>query len=228
MIRNYFCLLIAGACLLALPSTTKAIGIAVDGGDPCQFIAANITDVQPTLTATNPGNFCYDLTNTAGGIVTSITFQIQIDAGLQDPDYLTDPEDHGVDDFVADNFTCDQGGAGYFKDCNITYDKGTGVLTYLFSGVNKPDGDESCTSTDHEINEQEGIPPCGMFHVTLTGWVANATVGDPIQIYMNLPTFDNSETVTPEPSTLFSLGSGLLLLVGVVQFRRRRSASRQS
>jgi len=219
MIRNY--ILVAAGCLL-LPSIAPAIGIGVIGGDPVApllDITGDLVDVQPTAAncISLTGDCTFVFNNDTGAIITSLDFNMDIATGLTKAD-------------IAESFSCSQGGLGYFKNCAVTYNAITGDLDYLFSGVNQPEGDEQCPQKDCEVNEREGIPPAApgyrQFSITLTGWVADATVGDPMPLFPNgLPTFTNSFT-TPEPSSLIALGIGSLLLVGVVQFRRRKALSR--
>ncbi|HLG95035.1 MAG TPA: PEP-CTERM sorting domain-containing protein [Bryobacteraceae bacterium] len=209
-----YCLLIAVVCLFAFPGVGLAIGIDVIGGDPCQLVT--LSQVQASGNVDANGNACFDLANQANGIITSLMFQVTINPGL-------DPNGNLIKDAP---FTCGQGGAGYFLNCNITYNSSNGVLDFMFSGVNRADRDEGCPSPDCEINEQEGIPPGGLFHIDLTGWIATATVNDPQQIFPNnqLPEFTNTETI-PEPSTVYSSIIGFLLLAGIVELRRRKRAA---
>ncbi len=223
MIRNY--VLAAVSCLLALPALAPAIGIEAIGGDPPNplLISTQFGQVQATSetfcgsAATPPlpeGDCTFVFENNTGAIVNSLEFNMDIATGLTKAD-------------IASTFTCSQGGLGYFLHCAIAYNSTTGDLDYLLSGVKPPDGDEKCPG-DCEINEQEGIPLDGIFRIELTGWVATATVGDPMMVFPNgLPSFTDSFT-TPEPSSLFTLGIGCLLLAGVVEVRRRRKALSRS
>ncbi len=217
MLRCY--LLISVGCLIAAPNIAMAVGIGVKGGDPTcgQTSDVNLTGVNQTV---EPDGFsgitCFIVTNNTSAIVTSLNFDMTINTGLtQDGLNVVGPG--GI-------FSISQiGGAGYFLNTALTYNTNTGDLNFDFSGVNKPDQDEQCPHPDCEINEQEGIPPGGVFTIELSGWVDNLSVNDPINIYKNLP--DVTTTFSPEPSTVFSLIVGLLLLVGVVEFRRRRSSA---
>jgi hypothetical protein len=225
MIRNY--VLAAVSCLLALPALAPAIGIEAIGGDPPLplLITTQFGQVQATsetfcgaVAGLPEGDCTFVFDNNTGAIVTGLDFNMDIVTGLTKAE-------------IADTFTCNQGGRGYFLNCAVTYNSTTGDLDYLFSGVKPPDGDETCglprSPRDCEINEQEGIPLDGIFRIELTGWVADATVGDPTMVFPNgqLPVFTDTFT-TPEPSSFFSVGIGLLLLAGVFQFRRRKALSR--
>ena len=220
MLRRY--LLIAVACLIAVPGVVMANladpGIGVKGGDPTcdQTIDVNLTNINPTIQPQNdPGLTCYIVTNNAGAIVTSLDFDMTIDTGLS----------HSK---VASFFSIAQlDPHGYFLHDTLTYTPSNGDLNFDFFGVKKPDGDEGCgPHQDPDINEQEGIPAGCVFTVELKGWVDNLDDG---KIYgSGEPVFKNSFTTAPEPSTLFLLGIGLLLLAGVVEFRRRSSVSSRS
>jgi PEP-CTERM motif-containing protein len=227
MVRNY--VLAAVSCLLVLPGIASAIGIEAIGGDPPDplSLTTSIGTVQATpsefcgaaATPALPAGDCtFIFENNTGLIVTGLDFNFDIATGLTQAE-------------INDTFTCSQGGAGYFLNCAITYTASTGDLNYQFSGVKPPDGDETCglpgSPSDCEINEQEGIPLDGIFRIELTGFLADATVGDPISVFPNgLPEISSDFTTTPEPSTLFPLGIGLLLLAGAFQFRRRKALSR--
>jgi hypothetical protein len=220
MIRN----LLLGVCILfALSVAAKADlidpKITTGGGDPSSVcysspimdVTTGINEVQAVSTCTSADpDVVYNFINNLGNfpkqedlaaIITGFTFQTKLEAGLTG---------------LAADFTCDAG--GYFKDCNGSYNSSTGVLDYVFSGVNPADGDEYCnandTPKDNEYGEKEGIPACGVFHITLTGFFGS-----------DLPTtsFTNAFfTETPEPTTILSLSGGLLLLLAIVEFRRRR------
>jgi len=184
-------------------------GIAVIGGDPPppMDITTDLGNIQPN----GNGNVSFDFVNNSGGIVDELKFTVTIDKGLSTS-------------LVDRAFSISQGGAGYFLHDTVSYSSTTGVLTYDFFGVNPPDGDEGCHQ-DNEFNEQEGIPLCGVFHVTLTGWVNNASF-DRTQLYSGLPTFtDSFADVAPEPSTVAFSGLGLLMLAVVVELRRRKAAT---
>lgn len=230
MLRRY--LLIAVGCLIAVPNIAMAsLGIGVKGGDPTcgdgQTFDIDLTgasesvqsqDVQPDGFS---GTTCFIVTNNTSGIVNSLDFDMTINAGLVTPDDLNVVGPGGI-------FSISQiGGAGYFLHESLTYNNGSGNLNFDFFGVKPPDGDESCgfsySPKNCEINEQEGIPPGGIFTIELTGWVSNYSVSDPIQVYGNLPNYSTSFTETPEPSTFFALAVGFLVIAAVVESRRRRS-----
>jgi hypothetical protein len=181
-------------------------GILVEDGDPTPMpITVDLGLVQPN----GQGMVTFDFINDSGGIVDELEFMVQIAKSLPNS-------------VIQNAFSISQGGAGYFKNDTISYDPTTGVLTYLFDGVNPSDHDEMCPTPDQEINEQEGIPACGVFHVTLTGWVDSAMFGN-TTLYNGRPTFTASFMDSPEPSTIAFSGLGLLLLGAVVERRRRKA-----
>jgi hypothetical protein len=193
--------------------------VDVFGGDPTEVInlggiTNGFVNVQPN---DNADTTIYQLFNDTGSIVTSLKIETTIDTGLNA--------------FFVEHtaFSISQGGAGYFKNQSLTYTPGTGDLIFSFSGVNPGNGDETCglpgSPADCEINEQEGIPPGGTFTVQLGGWSNNASFnGTPL--YSGQPHFTDSFTdEAPEPAMFLASGAGLLLIVGMVQFRRRRLAA---
>ena len=226
MLRRY--LLIAVGCVVAVPNIAMAVGIGVKGGDPIGTtfdVSTQLGVVQPTSSSCDAttGDCTFIFNNDTGAIISSLMFSVTIAPNLTDPG----PNDN---DLVADNFQCSQDSAttGYFKTCNVAYDPTSGLLTYSFSGVNSSDRDESCPAKDCELGEKEGIPPAALgypqFRIVLTGWLANATVNDPQPIFPNgLPTVTSDFTTIPEPSTLFALVVGMVLLLGAVELRRRRA-----
>jgi len=210
MFRNY--LLIAACGLFALAGVamadTQDPGIAVIDGDPPppMDITTNLGNIQPN----GNGSVTFDFINNSGGIVDQLEFTVTIAKGLSQS-------------LINSAFSISQGGAGYFLHDTISYNSSTGVLSYDFYGIKPSDGDEGCHQ-DPEINEQEGIPLCGVFHVTLTGWVNNANFGG-TPLYTGLPTFTNSFMDAPEPSTIAFSGLGLLMLAAVVERRRRKAVA---
>ena len=55
------------------------------------------------------------------------------------------------------SFTCIS--FNFFKNCTTSYDPGSGLVTFEFSGVNEADGDEGPDGLDNEANlEFEGLP----------------------------------------------------------------------
>jgi hypothetical protein len=216
MVRKY--LLIAAGCLLAVPGLMVADDldpfVDVVGGDPTQVIdlggiTTGLVNVQPD---NNAGTTEYQLFNDTGEIVTGLKIDTTIATGLN----VT----------MVENlfFTTSQLGAGYFEHHTVTYNPTSGDLLFNFFGVEPPDGDELCPQEDCEINEQEGIPPGGIFTIRLGGWTDNAMFGR-TQLYTGRPTFTDTDTLTPEPAMFVVTGIGLLLAVGVVQFRRRKALS---
>jgi hypothetical protein len=225
MLRNH--LPVAAIALLALPSIASAIGIGVIGGDPPGplLVTTQLGEVQPTSGNCDANGDCtFIFNNNTGGIITSLSFSMDINPALTQQQ-------------ISSLFSCTQGVSGYFLNCGETEAAGQGgteVLTYLFSGVLPPEAAESCP-TGNCAPAQRGIPPDTVptdpeFSIQLTGWLANAMVGDtPAFTNGVLPTFTNTFTATPEPSTLAFLGIVFLLTVGTAQFRRSRlAASRRS
>jgi len=190
-------------------------GILVEDGDPTPMsITTDLGLVQPN----GQGMVTFDFINDSNAIVDQLEFMVDIEGGLSQS-------------VINSAFSISQGvGNGYFLHDTISYipvdpvHPTQGLLTYDFFGVNPSDGDESCPSPDQEVNEQEGIPACGVFHITLTGWVDNANFMG-TQLYSGRPTFTNSFTNSPEPSTIASSGLGLLILAAVVERRRRKAAA---
>jgi len=172
-------------------------------------ITTDLGNVQPN----GQGLVTFDFINDSNGIVDELEFMVTINMGLSQS-------------VINNAFSISQGGGlGYFKNDTISYNSTTGVLTYLFSGVDPSDNDEFCPNPDPEANEQEGIPECGVFHITLSGWVNDANFMG-TQLYSGTPTFTNSfADSSPEPSTIAFSGLGLLILAAVVERRRRKAAA---
>jgi hypothetical protein len=167
------------------------------------FNSATPDGTTPTL--------AFDFKNDTGLIVTSLTFNTKINAGLSDAE-------------VHSGFGCPA--QGYFLSCVIFYDMGNGALQYNFSGVNAADGDENYPiDHDTENGQQEGIPIGGDFKVTLQGWTVDANTAP---LYATLPTFDNGFTVTPEPSQLLLLAVECLVLVSIAGIIRRRTKRKEN
>jgi hypothetical protein len=207
-IRNY--LLMSVCALFGLAGVAMADsqdpGILVEGGDPMPMdITVDLGNVQPN----GQGMVTFDFINNSNGIVDDLEFMVTIAKGLSNS-------------VIQSAFSISQGGAGYFLNDTISYNSTTGVLKYQFDGVKPSDGDEMCPHPDQEFNEQEGIPACGVFHITLTGWVDNASFMG-TQLYSGRPTFTNSFADAPEPSTIAFSGIGLLMLAAVIEFRRRKA-----
>jgi hypothetical protein len=229
-------LLIAAASLLALPGIASAIGVGVIGGDPPGLVTTDLGEVQATGVEpcpspnTDPSDFCYVFNNNTGGIITSLSFSADIAMNLPTgSDGL--PTNNGVDVFA-----CTQVGQfveGYFLGCNITYDSTTGALTFLFSGVNPPQGAEVCPSGNCAPS-QRGIPPDTIptdpeFTIELLAWTGDATAqmgpdSPPVDVFIGgvVPVLTNTFTATPEPSTLAFLAIAFLLTAGAAQLRRRK------
>ena len=205
-----------------------------------------INNAQPNATGTTtcPPGFtgqCFDFMNDTSGVVTSLTFQTMVNAGLREQIANVDGQG-GV-------FSCQQGaGNEYFLGCMAQYTDSTGALRYTFQGVNPPDGDEInpgpfCPedsppgSCDSENGEMEGIPIGGHFLIGLGGYVAGATAvgNNETNVLLfgtpddpnRLPIFDNGFTV-PEPSQLLLLAVECLLLVSIAGIIRRRTKRKEN
>jgi len=226
MLRNYTLI----AALVLLPGSVMALGIAVDGGDPPAspfVISTQLGDVQPTGSNCDAltGDCTYVFNNDTGAIITSLSFSMDINPGLGGSTQTS------LRKFIRDNFQCTQDSfGGYFLHCNVTYDQPTGLLTYSLYGVRRPEGDELCPTKDCELGEHEGIPPAvpgyDQFRIVLTGWVEDAPITTDGNLYDGTPpTFTNSFTATPEPSTVLFSGIGLVLLAGFGELRRRKTAA---
>ncbi|HTS62161.1 MAG TPA: hypothetical protein VMH28_09050 [Candidatus Acidoferrales bacterium] len=177
--------------------------IVIDSGDPDPLSLANdLLQVQPD--GTTPLTF--DFINDTGGIVTQLMFQTTINAGLSTGD--------------AASFTpCS---SSYFPFCTVTYDSSTGVLVYDAYTLPVFITD----SPTQAAGPQYGIPVNAAFHITLDGWITNATSSGGVLLYSGLPTLDNSFTddfenfaASPEPASLLLAGTALIL--GACLMRRR-------
>ena len=173
--------------------------------DCCSIpITSGINQVQPTGAQT----VTYDFFNDTPDVITSFVFQTMINANLS-------PQ-------AASSFTCVDN-AGFFLGCAVHYDPPSGNLQYSFSGTLPLEGDET---QEPEIGEQEGIPPNGHFKITLQGWTPDVmSAGE--ELYSNVPNLDNTFVQTPipespEPASVFTLGTGLLILGAML--RRKRTA----
>jgi len=212
-------LFFGGFILLALSTAAMADladpGIKVLGGDPptcaspVMDITTGINDVQviPGCT-TETFNFINNIDNFPkvedhAAIIQGFVFETTLATGLTG---------------LAATFTCS---SDYFKSCLGSYNINTGLLDYVFSGVNPPDNDEYCkannTPKDTEIGEKEGIPACGIFNIQLSGFTGIDTPTKP---------FNNTViTSAPEPSSVVLMLGQLGLFFGVLQFVRRRKSA---
>jgi hypothetical protein len=168
------------------------------GGDPL-----NVTTGLNQVQSDGSAFVSYDFVNDTA-LLTSFLFETMVNKNL--------------DPWLATHvfFGCDEP-SGYFLDCSVNYDPSTGHLAILFSGTLPPDGDEG-PGQDSEIGEHEGIPTGGTFHISLLGWIDGGYGG---LLYQERPTFTNSFTTVPEPSSVLSLLSELTLLAGIVFLSRR-------
>ncbi|HJT88753.1 MAG TPA: hypothetical protein VJ732_12875 [Bryobacteraceae bacterium] len=198
-------------CALALPTILLGDmldpGIIIDSGDPGPIpITSGINNVGPT--GATPVTFDF-INNTS--LIIQFEFQTTINPGLTQQQ-------------ISDNFSCTNP-ANYFQKCSIGYDSSNGNLTYTFFDTLPADADE--TGTDTEIDEFEGIPTNGLFHITLDGWTSDATGTGGVQLYSGLPEFTNSfETAVPEPSAAFLLITGVAVLCSRRWYLGRRRAAR--
>jgi hypothetical protein len=196
---------------LANPTPTDP-EILIDTGCCSDSLSTKFGEVQPSSTNSSP---FFDFINDTGRVVTSLTFNMTVNAGL------TDAEVHS-------GFSCPA--QGYFLSCVLFYNMENGALQYNFSGVNPADGDENYpVDHDTENGQNEGIPIGGDFKVTLQGWSLGATAGDNAPLFgATLPSFENGFTVTPEPSQLVLLAVECLLLISIAGIIRRRSKRREN
>jgi hypothetical protein len=145
---------------------------------------------------------------------------------------------------ILTNFQCGQldssGTLGFFQSCTVTYNTTTGDLSYLFAGIGQPDPPNSNINFGDWHGEEAGIPSCpaqflpaqcdtpsgddfdrGLFELEFQGFQAGSAASAD---YINPnapPDFTGSYTITPEPSYVLLLVSGLFLL----WFIRRRKVA---
>jgi hypothetical protein len=138
---------------------------------------------------------------------------------------------------ILANFQCDQV-AGFFQNCTVTYNTTTGALSYVFAGTGQPDPPNANINYGDWQGEEAGIPSCpagfaatecdapsgsdydrGLFELDFQGFQA----GTPAAMDYNGPlSFTGNYTVvTPEPSFVLLLVSGMFLL----WFVRRRKVT---
>jgi hypothetical protein len=173
---------------------------ALASTDPTIFIDSG--DPLPLLLSTDLGQvqpngtdpLTFDFLNDTGAVVTSLLFQTTINAGLSTG--------------ASGSFTPCQ--SGLFANCTVFYNPSNGALSYDAFGLNPLAG-------------ENGIAVNSAFHITLVGWTSNASANGE-QLYSGLPTFNNSFTAAPEPSSFLLFGS-VLLIAGLIR-RSRRSAPR--
>jgi len=209
---SYTALFLLGCLSAYADSTPSDPQIIIDtGGDPYS-LSTQINVVQPS--GADPLTFSF--VNDLSGIVDSLTFNTTIASGLSSTD--------------SGLFSCPTAAQnGYFLSCQVNYDMTTGALQYQFSGVNPADGDENFpVDHDNEFGQKEGIPIGGDFSITLAGWTRDNTAPDGVSLYSGLPTFDNSFTVTPEPSLVLLVAAQCLFLVVIAGFVRRKAKRREN
>jgi len=184
--------LVFGGCLLFAVSAVVFgdsfdPGITIKAGDPPPPlpISTGINDVQ------------------ADGVTSPLTFDFFNDLGLTIDGFTF--ETTVVPDFTGP-LSCT---TLLFASCMADYTPSSGLLEYVFAGLNPASG-------------AVGIAPGAPFTITLVGWTDATGLYDadhPPQPFMN-----TVETVTPEPTTAAGVLTGLLLLVGIVELRRRQQA----
>jgi hypothetical protein len=201
-------LLLVCSLMIGLSAVTLAQSLPPDpeilidtGGDPMN-ITTGISQVQ----ANGSPLVSYDFVNDTS-LLTSFMFETMVNKGL--------------DPWLATHvfFGCLNPG-GYFLNCSVNYNPTTGDLKYLFSGVLPPDGDETPGpgfDPTGEVGEHEGIPTGGVFHITMVGWIDGGYGG---LLYQNRPTFSNSFTTVPEPTSFLSFLAELLLMGCVLTLAR--------
>jgi len=209
--------LLVMAVLAAFPSLGFATRIIIGGGDPGAQPIQDVNNVQPGCLASEGGNplgdtCTYYFENTAGSIVDSFTFETQISLS----DYVNNFTGPGNGCLPTNSQGFDPN--GYFQNCmvsDIPINSQEVTLVYSFSGVFPPDGDElpqDFPGNDGEIGQYEGIPPDGIFPITLEGWT-----GD-----LSSVTINTTYTVAPEPSAALILLTEFLLLAGFLALLGRR------
>jgi hypothetical protein len=139
----------------------------------------------------------------ADGVTSPLTFDFINNLGLTIDGFTF--ETTVVPDFTGP-LTCT---SLLFASCTPTYTPSSGLLEYVFAGLNPATG-------------AVGIAPGEVFDITLIGWT-DAT-GLYNADHPPEPLMGTIETVTPEPSSVAALMAGLLMLIGVAEFRRRRQA----
>jgi hypothetical protein len=190
-----FSILFAFSC--AAMASLVDPGMVIDSGDPNPIPISTGINTVAANGITDPLTF--DFVNDLNQIIIGFTFQTTVAPHLTSPNF----------------FSCS---SGYFLHCEADYNSTTGNLEYIFSGVHPSDHDEAC-GHDIEHNEKEGIPLCGKFHITLTGWTNATGLYDDTH---RPGAFINTVEAVPEPSSVFMVLTGLLLLAGVAELRRRR------
>jgi hypothetical protein len=205
--------LLVMAVLAAFPSLGFATRIIIGGNDPIPTtpVSTTLNEVQVNTspfcqngTLLNDGADCeYGFTNDTANIIDSFTFKIN---GIDQTDANQ----------ILNNDPCDVTLNAYFLNCSVNYSSST--LTYSFSGVNPPDGDETPgPGFDQEIGQQEGIPPTGSFLIDLQDW-NTGTLGNDLSSISLV----NSFTTVPEASSPVVLLTDFLLFAGVLVLLGRR------
>jgi len=204
-------LICASVVFMMLPLVCSAqdpsIKICSSSCDPPTIIDLTQTNgALNDVVATGADNVNYEFLNLTGTIIDDLAFTAAITPEL-DPTMLG-----GLFSCTAPN--------GFFLNCAVTYDPGTGALTTYYYGVNPPDWQDLPVVVIFEDltggnSGNTGIPNLGLFSVNLSGWVDDLDDG---AIYgATVPSFSNSFNVPvnlPEPSTALIFPTELLLFAG--------------
>jgi len=234
-------LIIACGFLAVMPFAASASRlVSCVGCDPTPTVLTSLGGtgaLDVALTSSPTQAFSYE--NDTGAVINSLEFDALIEMGLGDTTIVNGVITSGAaDNTIFQNFTCDQI-AGFFQNCTITYTSSTGELSYLFAGTGSPLPPNANINFGDWQGEEAGIPACpaqyastpaqcydpsgedydrGLFTVAFNDFNANPDYINPT----SPPSFTGSYTVlTPEPSYVLLLASGLFLL----WFARRRKVA---
>jgi hypothetical protein len=121
----------------------------------------------------------------------------------------------GTDNFECTNATISTTMFPVTPGMGVTFDVGLMLSTDLLSGASSVDPSPGMTLSGIELFDANGNPISNFSLTSGSGalYGANGLLGEPM-----------SSSATPEPSTLWTLASGFLLVVVVTQIRRRASA----
>jgi hypothetical protein len=184
-----------------------------------------LSQVQPADADPTTGDLTVEYLNLTGSIIDDLVFSTTINKGLSASTLATD----GDFQCVAPD--------GFFLQCSVNYDSGTGQLTYAYYDVNPPNvydtpGVVIWDDLTNQGSGDTGIPNLGLFEIQLSGWTTSPTDSNLItpqnptgQIYSGRPMLSNTFNVpvnVPEASAVLILLTELSLLAGVLYFFRRR------